>query len=191
MLLRRWSGKLNKLNTRVQDSDRANCQHFRLLAGLLALLTLMLILTSTLARASDGSSEVHFHGTLVVVDCTVNGGNDLTVDFGNAVGIHQIDGSHYEKTVPFDVQCSNENAPAFTLTLAGSVTDYNPAAVISSVNGLGIELKVNGLAQPINQAFSVKNNALPVISAVPVVKPGVTLKAQQFTGNINLIVETP
>ena len=139
-------------------------------------------------------SEVKFHGTLLVVECRLNDGKKQSVDFGNAVGIHRIDGKRYEQPVPFHLECENYSGgkmPPMTLTLEGTPVSFNKAAVATNVKGLGIELRRNGEAQPLNQAVELDSSAQPVLTAVPVADPSFKLNASPFTASIKLSVEVP
>ncbi|HAV1840559.1 TPA: fimbrial protein [Enterobacter hormaechei subsp. steigerwaltii] len=144
------------------------------------------------AQAKTGESPVRFHGTLTVVDCTVNDDQDQTVDFGDAVGVHRIDGKRYSQPVPFSMNCTapdKGSIPPITMTLSGIVTDFDKAAVTTTVDKLGIEVQLDGIPHELNKPFTVNYAHLPKLTAVPVLKPGAELKAQPFKGGVRLIVE--
>jgi type 1 fimbria pilin len=139
-------------------------------------------------------SSVKFHGTLVVVECSINAGQRQTVDFGSAVGIHRIDGKRYEQPVPFQLNCKNHSGaevPPLKLTLEGKPTSFNEAAILTNVEGLGIELRKDGVAQQLNKAISIDYKKLPAFTAVPVVDTSVELKASPFTATVKLTIEVP
>ncbi|WP_270655271.1 fimbrial protein [Enterobacter bugandensis] len=134
----------------------------------------------------------HFHGTLYVIDCNINTNTRQIVDFGDAVGIHRIDGKHYEQKVPFTMDCKNNSAskvPALTLTLEGKATTFDASALATNINGLGIELRINDVAQPLNQPVTFDYKSLPVLTAVPVADPSVQLSANGFHSTLKLTVE--
>lgn len=157
------------------------------------LLTLQgIVLLCPPAEAKPGESTVRFHGILTVVDCVVNDDNDQIVDFGAAIGVHRIDGKRYTQPVPFSVLCvapDKGNIPPLSLTLSGKATDFDKAAITTSVDGLGIELQRDGAPQELNKPITLHYAHLPVLTAVPVLKPGIELKAQTFNGEVRLIVE--
>ena len=161
--------------------------------GLLLIVVQALVLLTPAARAATGESPVKFHGTLVVVDCAVNDGQNVTVNFGDAIGVHRIDGARYEQTVPLTVDCKDPTGkngiPPLTLTLQGTASDFNTAAVKTDVDGLGIELRKDGQPQELNKAISLTYGHVPQLTAVPVLKPGTKLKAQAFHGGVKLVVE--
>jgi type 1 fimbria pilin len=157
-----------------------------------------LIVTSVLSgpikavHADVKSTSAKFHGTLLVVECTVNANKSQTVDFGDAVGIHKVDGKRYIQPVSFNVSCQNYAGgamPAMNLTIEGTATTFDNAAVETTVKGLGIELQVNGQAQALNQSIKFDVNNAPVLSAVPVKEPNTELEAKPFTATVKLRVD--
>lgn len=158
-------------------------------AGLLAA-GLWVITMHAVAAAKESSMK--FHGTLVVVECSINDGERRAVNFGDAVGIHRIDGKRYEQPVPFSLDCQNYaggDMPALTLTLEGTPAYFDEAAVATDVTGLGIEIRRNGEAQPLNKAVQFDYKSVPVLTAVPVADPKVTLDARTFSATVKLTVE--
>ena len=144
--------------------------------------------------AVEKTAAAKFHGTLIVVECSINSGQRQTVDFGDAVGIYHIDGKHYEQPVPFSIDCKNYaggEMPAMTLTAEGTVTSFNESALATNVNGLGIELRSNGKALSLNKAVDLDYDHLPSLSAVPVADPSVELQEQPFSATVRLTVEVP
>ena len=142
----------------------------------------------------QADSELKFHGTLVAVECSVNNGKREIVDFGDTVGIHRIDGNNYEQPIPFSLDCKNYtggNMPHMTLTPEGMVTTFNEAAVSTNVKGLGIEIRNNGTALPLNKVIDLDYSSLPMLTAVPVADPSVDLKDGTFTATLRFIVEVP
>lgn len=150
------------------------------------------IIVSLPLTNANADAGINFHGSLIVVECTVNNDSKQVVDFGNAVGIHRIDGKRFEQPIPFKVECKNYaggEVPALTLTLEGNATTFNDAAVKTNVNGLGIELRSNGRAQSLNQPLTFDYKSVPVLTAVPVADPSLPLSAQSFTATVKLTVE--
>lgn len=153
-----------------------------------AIFLLLLVAYSHTARAD---SDIEFHGSLTVVECSINSNNKETVEFGN-VGVHRIDGKRYEQPVPFTLSCKNYaggDIPALTLMLEATATSFNDAAVKTDATGLGIELRIDGVAQPLNKAVSLDYKSVPVITAVPVADPQTTLSAKPFSATVKLTVE--
>lgn len=166
--------------------------YLSMVLGLLFIMMPLLLLVSP-AWSSPGESNVKFHGTLVVVSCKVNNGQDVTVDFGESVGIHRIDGVRYKQPIPLTVNCNslsdNNTNPPLTLTLTGTAIDFDDAAVVTNVSGLGIEIQVNDQPQPLNKAIPLTSDNIPQLSAVPVLQSGTELSAQAFSAGLKLVVE--
>lgn len=164
-----------------------------LVLGLAMIVAQALMLLIPPAQAATGESAVKFHGNLVVVECAVNDGQDVTVNFGDAVGVHRIDGIRYRRVVPLTVDCKDPTGkngiPPLTLTLQGTSTEFDNAAVKTNVGGLGIELQRDGQAQELNKPIPLTYGHVPQLSAVPVLKPGTELSAQSFSGGVTLVVE--
>ncbi|HEC2037748.1 TPA: fimbrial protein [Klebsiella oxytoca] len=164
----------------------------RLRCFVLTAAILPVLLSVRSVQAVTNESAARFHGTVIVVECSINGAKRQTVDFGTAVGIKRIDGKRYEQPVPFSVNCTNYaggDVPTLTLVLGGNTTSFNDAAVATDVNGLGIELRNNGKAQPLNKAVTFDYKNVPILTAVPVADPSVSLSAQPFTATVKLTVE--
>jgi len=160
----------------------------------LVILMLCMNMVTPASSAAEKTASAKFHGTLIVVECSINSGQRQTVDFGDAVGIHRINGKRYEQPVPFSLDCKNYaggQMPTMTLTAEGSVTSFNEAALTTNVNGLGIELRSNGTALPLNKAVALDYSNVPSLSAVPVADPSVALQEQPFTATVRLTVEVP
>lgn len=142
--------------------------------------------------AENRESSAKFHGELVVIECSINSGQNQVVNFGSSVGISRIDGKRYEQTVPFVLNCQNYaggKVPSLKLTLEGTASSFDNAALATNVNGLGIEIKNNNKPQPLNQAVTFDYDKPPVLTAVPVADPTVELVAQDFFTTLKITVE--
>lgn len=158
------------------------------------LAVLISCLSNQAVAAVVKSSSAKFHGTLVVVECSINAGERQTVDFGDSVGIHRIDGKRYEQPVPFTLDCKNYaggQMPAMTLKAEGTATPFNESALTTGVSGLGIELRSNGTPLMLNKIVDLDYANLPSLTAVPVAEPGVELKEGPFRATVRLTVEIP
>ena len=155
---------------------------------------LLLIITCSIRAEIINKSSLKIHGRLIVVECSINSGQKQVVNFGDAVGIHRIDGKRYEQPVPFVLDCQNYaggDMPAMTLTLSGDQTSFDEAAVTTTIKGLGIELKMNGKPLPLSKTVEVDYNNPPELTAVPVADPSEELVEGPFSGGVRLIVEVP
>lgn len=137
-------------------------------------------------------TTLNFRGSIEIVECSINNKKDMSVNFGDTVGIRKIDGKNYLQLVPFTVSCkshSGGNIPAMTLTVEGVATTFDNSAVKTNVSGLGIQLQVNGKAQKINKPMNFVMSNIPVITAVPVKDDKVDLEARPFTATVKLRVD--
>lgn len=153
-------------------------------------LTLAVINVSCTHAEITNSSLLTLHGRFIVAECTVNSGENPQVNFGDSLGINRIDGNNYEQSVPFTVDCSNSLAP-LTLTLSGTQTDFDEAAVATTTDGLGIELRMNGEPLPLFKPVNISYEDPPQLTAVPVAESSKKLSEGAFSGTVKLIVEVP
>lgn len=158
------------------------------------MMVLMMVSFGHYAAAAEKSASAKFHGTLMVLECHINAGQRQVVDFGDGIGIHRIDGKRYEKPVPFSLDCQNYGGgemPAMTLKAEATPTSFNESAIATTVSGLGIELRGDGVPLKLNNETELDYSNLPSLTAVPVADPSVELDAQPFTATVRLTVEIP
>ncbi|MDM1840423.1 fimbrial protein [Serratia marcescens] len=146
----------------------------------------LLIMWSGLAAAVD---NMRFSGTLIEPPpCSINDSGMVDVDFGNRVGISKVDGANYLKPVNYRITCSpGVGAWNMTLTVVGTSADYDAAAVKTNIQDLSIRLLQNGQQFTLNQPIAIKLNAPPMLEAVPVKRPGATLKEGAFEATATLL----
>ncbi|HHR6130240.1 TPA: fimbrial protein [Providencia alcalifaciens] len=91
-------------------------------------------------KLSVSADNMSFYGTIMdTVPCEINNGETISVNFGN-IGINKIDGIRYKEKVSFQLKCPGGFDIPFRLIYRGEVSDFDPAAVKTSTNGLGIKL---------------------------------------------------
>ncbi|QLR78162.1 fimbrial minor subunit StfF [Citrobacter freundii] len=153
-------------------------------------MALMMFLSSSFA--AQAADNIKFHGTLISPpNCTISNGKTIEVAFGNVL-INKIDGTRYMQDVPYEITCDSavrDDSMAMTLTLSGSGTDFNQAAVSTSVQGLGIELRQGDKPFTLGSTITVNESARPVLKAVPVKKSGVALTEGDFDAAATLQVD--
>lgn len=153
-------------------------------------IALMMLLGSNFAAQAD--NNIKFHGTLISPpNCTISNGKTIEVAFGNVL-INKIDGTRYMQDVPYEITCDStvrDESMAMTLTLSGSGTDFNEAAVGTSVQGLGIELRQDDQPFTLGSTITVNENSIPVLKAVPVKKSGASLTEGDFDAAATLQVD--
>lgn len=137
-----------------------------------------------------GDTDINFYGTLIAPPpCEVNEGNIIDVPFGN-VGINKVDGSNYLTTLDYTVSCeSSTGSWVMYLTLTGDMAAYDAAAVNTTVSGLGVKVFLGGLPFTLDEPVPVNPSALPVLTAVPIKDPAVTLTEGDFMGTATLKAE--
>lgn len=139
----------------------------------------------SMARATQtGDSLVYqFEGYFSLsTPCKINNDQVMNIPFGS-VGVNKVDGANYLQTIPYNVDCqgSTDSSPV-KLTVTGTVTSYDAAAIPTSAEGLGIQIRANGQPMNINQALETTMGALQTLTlqAVPVKDPAKQLTAQEF-----------
>lgn len=157
----------------------------------------MLFLLLPVTVFADNSNDMVLHGTLIEPpDCSINGGNMISVNFGQHVGISKVDGVNYKQPVPYLIQCEADatgNTYTLGLTVNGIVTSFDNAAVQMVIDGapgnndLGVKLLLGGKDLILNKRMLVSAANQPVLEAVPVKKPGTTLPEGTFHGTATLL----
>ncbi|ALX93548.1 hypothetical protein AV650_08220 [Serratia fonticola] len=85
--------------------------------------------------------QVNFQGGLVeALPCTINNGDPIEVDFGDNLVIRNLDGVRYRKPVPYQIDCSA--AGSVRMSIQGTATRFDGAAIQSSIAGLGIHMSL-------------------------------------------------
>ncbi|CAM3430524.1 putative fimbrial-like protein YfcQ [Klebsiella spallanzanii] len=148
----------------------------------------LLLGTSTLHAAEN----LKFTGTLLdPPTCVINNDKTIEIDFSK-VAIDKIDGSNYMQPVMFNAVCSQVpkgSGLELKITISGTATDFDPAAIETDVGGLGIKLLQNGKSFTIGQTLTIDPLAMPLIQAVPVKKSGASLQEGGFEAWATLQLE--
>lgn len=150
-------------------------------------LSLLLAVTPPLFAAEN----MLFRGTLIEPPpCTIKDGGMVDVDFGERVGINKVNGVNYLKLVDYRITCeSGATGLDMTLTLSGTETGYDDAAVQTDKADLGIRVLQNGAHFTLNTPLSIDPQNPPVLEAVPVKTPGATLTEGAFVATATLKAE--
>lgn len=148
-------------------------------SGLVLLGGLLILLSSLPVQATE---NMQFRGTLLTPAlCTLNGGQQIDVDFGERVGVRKVDGINYRQTVDYQLRCEpSVSGTALGLTLTGPQASFDTATLQTSRPGLGIRLTLDD--KPFNLATRVLIDAKSpaVLQAVPVKAPDATLEEGGF-----------
>ncbi|AKA80961.1 Minor fimbrial subunit StfE [Pseudomonas synxantha] len=136
------------------------------------------------------SANLTFSGTLnEPPPCTIDAGNTIEVDFGD-VGVKRVDGVKYRQGLSYTISCGTDTLPwALKLSVNGTATTFDGAAVQTSVPALGIRVFQNNLPFALNTPLEISLSSPPVLEVVPVKQPGATLAPARFTAVATLLAE--
>lgn len=132
-----------------------------------------------------------FQGTLISPPpCKINGGNLIDINFGERVGINKVNGVNYLKIIDYQITCEpGVSGFDMTLTLRGPKTQYDDAAIQSTLANLAIKVSQNGRPFVLDKPIAVDPKNPPTLAAVPVKTPGATLKAGVFVAMAVLLAQ--
>lgn len=150
--------------------------------------TVSRLLWLALAMTSGAQAvQVNFQGALIEsVPCTINNGQPITLDFGDVI-IRGIDGQNYSQPVNYEIDCA---APGIvTLSLNGTVTQFDDAAVQTDIANLGIRINQSGQPFKLNDPITINPANPPALVAVPVVNPVQQPNPGVFTATATLLAE--
>ncbi|MBC3379046.1 fimbrial protein [Serratia fonticola] len=138
--------------------------------------------------SSAQAVQVNFQGALVdALPCSINNDQLIEVDFGDGVIIRNVDGVRYSEPVPYQIVCS---APGTVrLSVNGTPTHYDGAAIQTDAAGLGIHLTQAGQPFTLNTPIAVDPSNPPVLMAVPVSDPALPPSPGAFTAGATLLAE--
>ena len=139
---------------------------------------------------ATASANLSFIGTLVEPPlCTINNGNTLTIDF-KEVGVNKVDGVNYRLPMNYTITCAGSTLPwEMILSVKGTATSFESSAVQTSVTDLGVQLLQNGQPFKLNTPIVINPASPPALEAVPVKRPGTTLKSGGFNAAATLLAE--
>lgn len=136
----------------------------------------------TLGFGSNAMANLTFSGTLVAPPaCTINSGANIAVDFGD-ISVNKVDGVNHRKPLSYTITCGSSTLSwSMYLTVVGTATTFDAAAVQSSVPDLGIKILQNNVAFTLNTRLSITAASPPTLEVVPVKRSGSTLAEGNFT----------
>ena len=131
-----------------------------------------------------------FSGTLnEPPPCTIDAGNTIEVDFGD-VGVQRVDGEKYRKGVGYTISCGSDTLPwVLKLSVNGTSTTFDGAAVQTSVPELGIRIFQDNLPFALNKPLNITLSSPPTLDVVPVKRPGAILTPARFSAVATLLAE--
>lgn len=138
------------------------------------------------------AENMSFSGTLIdPPPCSINSGGEVEVKFGDRIGVSKVDGVNYLQPVNYRITCIPELGTEvwnMTLEIVGNAPEYDSAAIQSDVDDLAIRLMQNNERFILNKPLPIILNAPPTLTAVPVKRPGTTLKEGPFEATATLLV---
>lgn len=161
------------------------------LKGTVRMSLLALVMFSPMAMANWD-----FDGTLIIPPvCQLGHEDPIKVPFGK-VGVRKVDGNLFKKDIPYQLDCLGDlNQPwdvtlTFGGTLAGAGFDNATLRTVTSLNTgkFGIQIQKDGVPLELNKPFTIDPSAPPVLSGVPVKRPGTDLVGDDFTATGTLTI---
>lgn len=167
---------------------------------LFALMLMVVLSTRSWALQQGDTTTLTISGMVVdAPQCTVNGNNLITVDFGDDVEIHKLDGVSYKKTkLTYSMKCDGLTKPKLKISVTGQQAGFGSGLLYTNRTGLGIRMYYD--STPLNVGTSAESSTSvnfdyngagsePLLYAVPVAQAGVRLTSGNFTGNGTLIID--
>ncbi|NDO83183.1 fimbrial protein [Citrobacter sp. NCU1] len=164
-------------------------KHMRYLISALMMLTLF---TTAKAQQTGDTVIYNFSGVFMMsTSCTIDNDQVMNISFGN-VGIKKVDGVTYKQPIPYIVDCHGapDDSP-LNLTVSGNAVSFDQAAVVTSADGLGIQIQANGAPMQLNKSITTTLGGLSSmeLTAVPVKDPGKALTGQAFSATATLTAD--
>ncbi|UVM58465.1 fimbrial protein [Pseudomonas sp. B21-012] len=159
---------------------------------------LLVSLTTATPAQCYAAQNMQFTGNFIVPPaCTVSDkGRRLEVHFESVIAINNINGDQYRQAVPYQIDCPGaaESGVSYNmkLTLLGTPTQFDPAAIQSSLPDLGIKMLLGGTDLVLNEPRQIdisNTSTLPTLEAVPVKNSGAALDSGNFDASALLIAE--
>ncbi|WP_226475682.1 fimbrial protein [Pseudomonas sp. MWU16-30323] len=149
-----------------------------------------LLALCSIGLCSGASANLTFSGTLnEPPPCTIDSGSTIEVDFGD-VGTKRVDGVKYRQGVGYTIRCGASTLPwLLKLSVRGTETTFDNAALQTTAPDLGIRLYQNNLPFRLNTPLDISLAAPPTLEVVPVKRPGAILTAARFTAVATLLAE--
>jgi type 1 fimbria pilin len=149
-----------------------------------------LLALCSLGLCSGASANLTFSGTLnEPPPCTIDAGNTIEVDFGD-VGVKRVDGVKYRKGVGYTLSCGTDTLPwVLKLSVNGTSTTFDGAAVQTNVPELGIRIFQNNVPFRLNTPLDITLSSPPTLEVVPVKRAGAILAPARFSAVATLLAE--
>lgn len=144
------------------------------------------------AEQTGDSTDITFKGTFIIsTPCTVSNDKVIDVTFGN-INVNDVNGTEHGQTIPYSVDCHGapDDSP-LDLMVSGTAETFDEAAVVTSVDGLGLQIQANGQPMKLNKPLSTTLGSVQSLKliAVPIKDPVKTLTEQPFTAIATLTAQ--
>ncbi|MGJ3355334.1 fimbrial protein [Providencia sp. Je.9.19] len=146
------------------------------------------------------SVTVNFKGNLILnppCELTGTGSNTVEVDFKDMV-IRKITGTNFQQPLPYKLTCDAEDATRVALTIKGTGSSFNNAALKTSNTNLGLRFATMSGSSPtfvgLGQPIVFTNNQRPTFNVYPLINSGVaasSIAAGGFTASATLEASYP
>lgn len=121
--------------------------------------------------------------------CVINDNLPIEVDFGELM-TNKIDGVLYRRAVTYSLKCKFSDGKSMRMNILGKLSSFDSKALITSVPGLGIRLyAADQVLTPGAAGYRFVYPSQPVLAAVPVKDPAVTMSGGGFSAVATLEVE--
>lgn len=164
----------------------------RVMAFSTVALMLIFAAQASWAEQTGDSTAITFQGHfMVTTPCTVSNDKVIDVTFGN-ISINGVNGKDHGQTIPYSVDCHGaSDDSALDLMVTGTAESFDDAAVSTTADGLGLQIKANGQSMKLNKPLSTTLGGLQTLTltAIPVKDPAKTLTEQPFTAIATLTAQ--
>ncbi|CAI1175986.1 putative minor fimbrial subunit StfE [Serratia quinivorans] len=125
--------------------------------------------------------------------CKINGGNTISVYFGEDLLTTRIDGVNYRKPVNYTLDCTNAGNRAIRMQIQGLSASFDNKMLATAERrdlGIALRLTARDAEWPINSWMQLDSSmTAPALQAVPVKALGSQLTAGRFSAGATLVVD--
>ncbi|EII5453535.1 fimbrial protein [Salmonella enterica] len=141
------------------------------------------------ASLPASTTTLTIQGTILLPPpCVINGDAPISVSFDEVLTT-RVDGSNYRKQVKYTLQCTLASSNALKMMIQGGSAGFGNGALQTSIPDLGINLETDRGTFPVNSWLNFTFPQQPTLYAVPVKRPGSTLRAAGFSAAATMIVD--
>ncbi|MBF7993684.1 fimbrial protein [Rahnella laticis] len=147
-------------------------------------LVITLILFISLPAKADVSIDIT--GTYTATPkCTINNDNEITVKFGDMLTTRI--GPDYAQPVTYSVECPGLTSGLIKMQLAGGASSFDGGLLETTNADLAVKFLAGGTQLPVNTDLNFDYQAgPPVLTAIPVQRPGATLNGGDFSATATM-----